>query len=292
MKLEYLEEFLVLAETNNYSLAAEELFISVSTLSRHIILLEEELGAELFTRGPRTVTLSRTGELLCRHARTIISAKEEFERELAAESRQSRQRLCIGFSRAAVKYGMLDKLMQFKSSEPDIDFAFCEASPTQLLQMLRLDECGFIISYKYIFHNNSDYQSKVLVRDTLAVAMAADNPLAGRGSLRLEDLKGQHFIVHDKSSPTYKRQSDLLCEAGVDLRNCTQAESTEFIMELVARGFGVSLTAHRRFDGKLPENVALVPLEPEVPQTLVMTWRSHKLSGVEDRFYKFITAGL
>ena len=288
MKLEYLEEFLALAKTNNYSMAAEDLFISVSTLSRHIILLEEELGVELFNRGSRTVTLNRAGELLYPYAETMVNAKEAFGIALAAAQNHAQPALSIGFSRAAIRYGILEKLMQFKEQNQRVDVSFSEASPTQLLQMLRRDECQFVISYKHIFHNNSDYMTSPLIRDTLSVAISRDNPLSGRESLTLQELKNEHFIVHDKSSPTYKRHRELLQEAGMNLNNCTQAESTEFIIDLVSYGLGVSLVAHRRFEGKLPENVALVPLKPDVPQTLVLTYKKHKLNEEEERFLKFI----
>lgn len=288
MKLEYLEEFLALARTNNYSTAAEDLFISVSTLSRHIILLEDELGVELFNRGARTVTLNRAGELLYPYAETIIRAKENFDVALAAEKNHAQPTLSIGFSRAAIKYGILEKLMRFQENHPDVRFTFAEASPTHLLQMLRRDECNFILSYKYIFHNNSDYSTQPLIRDRLSVAVCKDNPLSRQESLTLQDLKHERLIIHDKSSPTHKRHREMFQDEGMNLNNCIQAESTEFIIDLVAHGLGVSLVGHRRFEGKLPANVVLVPLEPEVPQTLVLTYKRHKLNEVEESFFKYI----
>ena len=47
MDLNYIREFVVLANTCNYMEAAEQLFISQSALSRHIKNLEEELGTEI-----------------------------------------------------------------------------------------------------------------------------------------------------------------------------------------------------------------------------------------------------
>ena len=288
MKLEYLEEFLSLARTNNYSVTAEEMFISVSTLSRHIILLEEELGVELFTRTARSVTLSKAGNLLYPYAETMVNAKEGFDRALAASADHSSPTLSIGFSRAAIKYGILDVLMRFKSANPNITFTFSECSPSHLLQMLKKDECSFVISYKYVFHNNSDYMTYPVIHDTLSVAMAKSHPLAGRESLTLAELKNEHFIVHDKTSPAHKLHSQLLQNAGITMSSFTQAESSEFIIDLVSHGFGISLVAHRRFAGKLPENVVLVPLKPDIPQTLLMTCKKHKLAPEEEAFLRYI----
>ena len=63
MDLNYIREFVVLANTCNYMEAAEQLFISQSALSRHIKNLEEELGVSLFDRSTRSVTLNAFGML-------------------------------------------------------------------------------------------------------------------------------------------------------------------------------------------------------------------------------------
>ena len=287
MKIDYLEEFLALAETGNYALAAEALFLSASTLSRHIILLEDELGAKLFERSSRSVTLTRTGELLRPYAETIIQARDGFNHSMALE-KNDQSRLSIGFSRAAIKYGILEKLLQFQNKHPELQVEFMEASPTHLLQMLRKEECSFSISYKYIFHTNSEYVIRPLFQDTLSVAMHVSHPLAGREFVSLQELKEERFIVHNSGSPTHQRDRELFKGAGIDPNHCIQTESSEFIMQLVAHGFGLSLVGHHRVAGSLPENVALVRLKPEIPQTLVATYRRHKLSEVEKEFLHFL----
>lgn len=51
MEIDHLREFVVFAETLNYSIAAKKLFIAQPTLSQHIKRMEQELGFELVTRG-------------------------------------------------------------------------------------------------------------------------------------------------------------------------------------------------------------------------------------------------
>ena len=58
MELKYIREFVSLAETSNYFETAERLFITTSSLSRHIKALEEELGMPLFDRTTRKVVLN------------------------------------------------------------------------------------------------------------------------------------------------------------------------------------------------------------------------------------------
>ena len=65
MELSYIREFVVLAETGNYLEAADTLFIAQSSLSRHIKSIEMDLGAPLFDRTTRKVSLNGFGQAFC-----------------------------------------------------------------------------------------------------------------------------------------------------------------------------------------------------------------------------------
>ena len=66
MTLKQIEYFQKVCELGNISLAAEELFVSRSVVSRAILELEEEFGAPLFERSRNGVILTRSGEILSR----------------------------------------------------------------------------------------------------------------------------------------------------------------------------------------------------------------------------------
>lgn len=74
MNSDYLYEFVVLASTMNFSRAAEKLFITQSTLSRHIKELEAELGEPLFVRDSHSVELTAKGHLFI-HEATKLDAE-------------------------------------------------------------------------------------------------------------------------------------------------------------------------------------------------------------------------
>ena len=68
MKTEYLYEFTVLARTLSFSRAAQALFLSQSTLSKHIQRMEEELGAQLLVRRHETYLVLPAGHPLMAHS--------------------------------------------------------------------------------------------------------------------------------------------------------------------------------------------------------------------------------
>lgn len=76
MTTEKLFEFSILAQTLNFSRAAQKLFISQSVLSRHIAELEKELGVSLLDRSTRSVKLTEAGRILTRYADTITQKSD------------------------------------------------------------------------------------------------------------------------------------------------------------------------------------------------------------------------
>ena len=98
MEISALQQFLVLAETLNFTQAAEKCFVTQPTLSRKIAVLENELGVRLFVRSRKSVMLTAEGSALVEHARRIVSEYEEILSITDPYRRGIRGSLKIGYS--------------------------------------------------------------------------------------------------------------------------------------------------------------------------------------------------
>ena len=78
MEVQYVREFLTLVKYGNYLAAADELFISQSTLSKHIFALEKELGLSLLNRTTRKVQLNQYGAAFLPYAQKMVEADSDF----------------------------------------------------------------------------------------------------------------------------------------------------------------------------------------------------------------------
>lgn len=78
MEVDYIKEFLVLAELCNYYETAKRLYITQPTLTKHIQRLEKNIGASLFDRSTRRVELTEFGKAFIPYARQMADAQDSF----------------------------------------------------------------------------------------------------------------------------------------------------------------------------------------------------------------------
>jgi len=288
MKLEYFEEFLMLANTGNYSIAAEKLYVSVSSLSRHIMLLERDIGAELFCRGPRTVSISEAGRLLIPYARKIVAARTEYLEALHEMRGDTRQELTIGFSRTVVQYGVMEMLIRFRKENPDISVVFTGNDPSVLIRMTKAGECNFAICCNYSFFDTTGLELRVLVDDTLAVALPISHPLASNDAVFISQLKDEQFVMSQEGNASFLHAMELFTEAGFSPKVATFTEGGELGLNLVSKGAGISLIALKRFAECCPPNVKIIRIDPPVGKNVVLFYKKRPLGDVETRFLSFM----
>lgn len=120
-----LSEFLAVADSGNFTRAAEQLEISVAQVSRQIRLLEERLGTDLFYRTTRRVSLTEAGQLYYQSCRPLLDALKDAER--AVNQLQSTPQGLIRIT-APVIYGerhLAPLMNRFLEMYPEIQI-YCE----------------------------------------------------------------------------------------------------------------------------------------------------------------------
>ncbi|MDQ0473232.1 LysR substrate-binding domain-containing protein [Labrys wisconsinensis] len=95
MELKQLSYFLGVAEAGSFSKAAVRLSVDQPMLSRHVKLLENELGVELLYRNGRGVVLSEAGKLLEAYARSVVDLVGQAQSEISTLRSEPRGRVAI-----------------------------------------------------------------------------------------------------------------------------------------------------------------------------------------------------
>jgi len=140
MELKQLRFFLAVAETLNFTRAAERVGIAQPPLSQRIRALERELGAELFKRTKRSVALTKAGEALLIHARRMMNASENAVSQVRAVRAGQLGVLQVGAIFSAIYNWMPATLRILSSTSPGIQVNLREMTIPNQLRALREGE--------------------------------------------------------------------------------------------------------------------------------------------------------
>ena len=187
MELRVLKYFLMAAREENITKAAQLLHVTQPTLSRQLMQLEEELGVKLFERSRHRIILTEDGMLLKRRAQEIVSLAEKTEREFVRREGELMGEISIGsgelkssrfLSQVVAAFHEKHPLVQFEIFSGDSD-NIKERMERGLLDLGILLEPVDISKYEFI---------QIPVKEEWGVLVPDDSPLAGKESVRPEDL--------------------------------------------------------------------------------------------------------
>lgn len=268
MELKQLRSFLAVAEELSFSRAALRLNISQPPLSRQIQELEEELGALLFERGPRGVSLTPAGALLASEAAKLLGRSEELAARVSALGSARTSRLIrIGFVASAL-YSFLPELLgSFRRAEPSLSFELLELSTAEQAKALRAGRIDLAFPRSWLPEEGLRFLP--LAPETLSLLRPAD-PEALGGGRTLSTLKDSPFIAFSKScAPGLAEAAERLCaEAGFAPAVLFEAGQFDSVLRLVAAGLGWSIAPSLALSGSRLELEAIEL--PPLPEPLII----------------------
>lgn len=258
MHLRRLLYFSTLADTLNFHRAAKRLNISQPPLTVAIRKLEEELGAELFTRGPRGVSLTPAGEAALGPARATLARAREVKTAVQQGQQGKRGRLRIGFIGSAI-YALLPRLIPlYRAHFPLVDLILEDSTSFDIAERLRARELDVGL-VRLPLVDDRDIITTPVEGDEFAVALLSSSPLATAEQLSLATLADQPFIFHTRISILHTAALLACHEAGFAPKIAQEATQVHTILSLVQSGLGVALVPSKTAS-QLPKDVVLRPL--------------------------------
>jgi DNA-binding transcriptional LysR family regulator len=289
IELRHLRYFLVVAEELHFSRAAERLDIAQPPLSQMIRRLENELGASLFHRTKRHVSLTDAGIVFLEEAKRTLAQVEHAIRSVRRASRGELGRLTVGFIGSAA-YSVLPPIVRhFRERYPEVDLILQELSTVQQIQALRdgLLHVGFLRP----FENDSTLRCKVVLREPLVIVLPEHHRLTQKVKIPMRMLANELFVLFPRSlAPELHDQIISLCQhARFSPHVVQEAMQLPTIVSLVAAGIGVSvIPASLQNLGRAGVNYRAIR-ESTPKAELAVAWRAENPSTLLQSFLRVVT---
>ena len=287
MDLRRIRHFHVLAETLNFSRAAERLHIAQPALSVSIQKLETELGTKLFERTPTGVLLTASGEAALIEARRLLYHGEQLQRTARDAAQGTGGRLRIGFVGSAI-YSLIPTLIpRFRSQYPNVELVLRETTSARILEMLSEEALDVGIVRTPLLQSHAA-TLLTLQRDHFLAALPKAHPLAEKAELRLIDLAREPFVMYAASEAAGLHAAAVAaCDAaGFKPEVAQEAAQVATVLALVGSGLGVALVPEvmRGQRESLVVYRDLVDARKGASTTLALAWLEGQESPAAQRF--------
>jgi DNA-binding transcriptional LysR family regulator len=273
MDIRQVHNVLAVAASGSFSAAADDLYLSQSSLSKQVQALEAELGVQLFDRSRRRITITPAGEVFVRHGRVLAQTYADLLAELAAH--RVRPRLAIVAIPVIAQYGITTLVAHFRAQHPEIDLVLEEREAGAILPALRTRE--FDLAFvRDAYLDRNELTVREVARDRLCAVLPAGHRLAGCPLLALRELADDPFVVFDKGTVVHEIGMEACRAAGFAPHVVQATLRVESLLGLVASGVGVAVMMEQVVRHHNPAGVTLVALEEPVLSTV---W----LAGLKSR---------
>ncbi len=239
MDLRQIEHFLVLAETLNFSRAAERLGITQPALSKSIKRLEDDLGGLLLHRDGKDTRLTELGRSIRRELENVVANIDKARQIVSIISGGNGNELNIGIATTLGTSYTIEFLLGAVKAHPGLRMFLHEAETTELPDLLLSGALDCCICSDQV-SNSPKIHVVPLFSERLVLAVGSSHPFALQDTVEIEQLRDVDYL--DRLDCEFRLSAaKLLRDQGVVLRSNIQSNREEWIQRLIAANIGVAL---------------------------------------------------
>jgi DNA-binding transcriptional LysR family regulator len=239
-RFKQLRAFCQVARLGSVTRAAEALFLSQPAVTLQLKALEKEMGADLFERLGRRLSLSVEGQTLYELARPLVEGIEGLDGEFRARLRgMDAGVLEIAAGSSTILYLLPPLVQAFREQHPEVQLKLHNVTGRDGLAQVRSDAVDLAVGSMLDVPNDIDY-APVYSIDPMLIAPLG-HPLAQKENIRLEDLSPYGLILPPRRLTTYRLVDLVFQQRKVPYQVALEVGGWEVIKQYVAMGLGISI---------------------------------------------------
>ncbi len=258
LDLHHFRCLVVLAEELNFGRAAVRLHLSQPPLTRLLMEVERVVGARLFDRTTRRVSLTAVGEVFISEARAVLARADLALENVHASVRRQSGQLRMAYTPLALQTILPRIIAGLRERDHEIRIDLVELSGAAQTEALASGHADVAFVHEVL--ELEGFISRLLHQETLQVLIPDDHPFADRDLLNLADLEQETLVLHARHE--YPRYYDSIlnaCREAGFVPKVRHREARQNCLALVTAGQGLLLTP-QTFSQTPPDGLRYVPL--------------------------------
>lgn len=236
MTLRHFEILRAVAETGNFTRAAEKLYITQSAVSHAIRELEEKAGTALFDRLSKSVQLTKSGRLLLEEILPILSSCEALDGHI--NCLEKRAPLHIVSSITIATFWLPKILQSFHKDWPDIPINVDVVSAAKAIEILRNGKADIALIEGAAFPG--PFICTPFASYPLYIVCAPEYPIYQR-ELSLQEFCSEKLLLREKGSAIRDTLDSVLYLSGYTAQPAWTSVNSLALIEAAKAGFGITI---------------------------------------------------
>ncbi|MFG2717964.1 LysR family transcriptional regulator [Streptomyces sp. NPDC048416] len=274
MQFQQLLYFVAVAETRHFTRAAERVHVSQPSLSQQIKALENELGAELFSRARGNIALTDAGDALLPLARRILADADTARIEVQELAQLRRGRVRLGATPSLCTGLLPDVLRAFHDRHPGIQLLIEEGGSHDLVRELARGALDLALIVLPLPAGSPALTTiELLQEDLVVVSSTAEAAPGSHSCVRIADLRDAPLVMF-RHGYDLRELTVAACRAeGFEPAFTVEGGEMDAVLGFVRAGLGLavvpSMVAARAGD------LRVTPLaRPGLRRTIALAHRS------------------
>ncbi|MFE9725814.1 LysR family transcriptional regulator [Streptomyces sp. NPDC005794] len=275
MHFQQLAYFVAVAEARHFTRAAEAVHVSQPSLSQQIKALENELGAELFSRARGNIALTDAGEALLPLARRILADADTARHEVQELVQLRRGRIRLGATPSVCTGLLPDVLRAFHGAHPGIQLLIEEGGSHDLVRQLARGALDLALLVLPLPAASPALTTVELLHEDLVVVSSASRQAPGRkGSVHVADLENEPLVMF-RHGYDLRELTVAACRAeGFEPSFTVEGGEMDAVLGFVRAGLGIAVVP-RMVAVRAGQDLRTTPLaSPGLRRTIALAHRS------------------
>lgn len=245
MDTRHLQYILTIAQKQNMTKAAEELFVSQSSLSQYLGKLEQELGVPLFERTRNKLLLTPAGERYVEAARKILDIEKETYADI--RSLNNRSHITLGLTSQLCLRMLTAIVPSFKKEFPEATLEITESNVISLTRQLLEENIDCAVMAVHDTTAFSQDQVDILGTEEILLAVPKNHPYCKKNPGNVvawkdiqKELNEDNFLICRKGSTLREVTNQLFSALHFDPSTMCETNSIITTRAMVAMGIGIT----------------------------------------------------
>ncbi len=280
MELHQLRYLVAVAETGNFTRAAERCNVTQPSLSQQILNLEQEVGHKLFHRLGRKAVLTEAGAAFLDRARRILFEVENAAKELSDHPSLER-RITVGAVQTVMPYLVVPLLARARQELPNLIVDAREDFRSDLVRAVVEGELDLAVVPLPI--NEYRVSIEPILTEPLLLVVGKDHPIARRPEISISELAEENFISMGSSSTLAEQIRVFFGGHNFAPRIAYRCAQVPTLKLLVSDGLGISILPQlaRQEDDEDLVYLRLTGSEPTRDLAIIRHMQRYQSRGAE-----------